>query len=85
MASRTVFDNDNFELYEDKNGKFWLWNKKDETNAAIRAKSEAAAYIEAVNSLIFSLNMVMESRKEAWDKLEEIERCVVKVFGERGE
>ena len=80
MSDRTVFKTDDFELYQDKRGKFWLWNERDETNAAIRANSEMEAYQQAVGSLIFCVELQKEHRNAAENKLETLHRAFAECF-----
>lgn len=39
MEVKTIYKNKSFELYSDKNGKFWLWDIKQEPNWAMREKN----------------------------------------------
>jgi len=80
--TKTIRETKYYDLYQDKNGKFWLWNKKSETNAAIKASTELEAYQEAVDSLIFSGVMYREDRDKYLNKLEDIHRCFDKNFPE---
>ena len=48
-----IYETEYFELYQDRNGKYWLWNKVMECNHAIRAKTELEAYRDAVDAAIY--------------------------------
>lgn len=85
MTSKTVFETDRFDLYTDKNGKFRLWDKADECNRAIRAKTEIDAYREAIDSLMFCCQMYKESRDELRVKLGRVEACFDEIFSDRDE
>jgi len=76
----TVYVTDRFELYTDKNGKFWLWNKVLESNHAIRAESELEAYREAMDSAIYAQQMHMSHRYEAEAKLSGLESAFKEAF-----
>lgn len=80
--AKAIFENDRFELYADKNGKFWLWNKVEEINHAIRAKSEIEAYRLAVDSLIYFADMQKTRRMELSARLEKVAACFIAVFPE---
>lgn len=85
MTTKTIFENDRFDLYSDKNGKFWLWNKVEEINHAVRAKSEIEAYRVAIDSLIYFADMQKTRRMELSARLEKVEACFVDVFPDRAE
>lgn len=82
MTCTTIFETEYFDLYTDKNGKFWLYNKKEEINHAIRAKTEIEAYRKAVDSLIFSHQLVKKERQKLREDSEKIRAVFVDIFGE---
>lgn len=68
-------------LYEDENGKFWLWDNYLEANIAIRQPSREAALLAAITSLQFYCKMYKESRDELREQITKIENCFEEVFG----
>ena len=67
-----IFDNERFNLYTDKNGKYWLWDKSMKQNHAIKANSEIEAYQQSINSLIFIAGLIQGHRKTAESNLERL-------------
>ena len=80
----TIYETDSFELYTDKNGKYWLWDKEDESNLAIRAKTEIEAYREAVDMAVFTIGLIKSSRRVLQEKVDTLEVAFREVF-ESGE
>lgn len=82
MTCTTIFETKYFDLYTDKNGKFWLRDKKDEVNLAVRAKTEIEAYRKAIDLLIFSNQLVKKERQKLREDSEKIRAVFVDIFGE---
>jgi hypothetical protein len=61
---------DRFEIYQDKQNKYWVWCELTQTNLAIRAKTELDAYKEALNHCIFIAGLYKERRDLTEKKLE---------------
>jgi len=61
---------DRFEIYQDKQKRYWIWCELTQTNLAIRAKTELDAYKEALSSCIFTAGLYKERRDIAEKKLE---------------
>lgn len=76
----TIHETDCFELSTDKNGKYWLWDKKDESNLAIRAKTEIGAYREAVDMAIFKIGWVKTDRRQLQEEMNTLEVAFREVF-----
>lgn len=68
-------------LYEDKNGKFWIWDEYLEANIAVREPNREAALLAAIKSLQFYCKMYKESRDELRVKMTKVENCFEEVFG----
>lgn len=78
--SKTIYKTEYWELYQDKNGKFWLWDELSKSNRATRAKTELDAYRQAVGLLVFSCDMQSSYRNEAESKLTTLQDAFEKVF-----
>ena len=75
-----IYNSKSFNLYTDRNGKFWLWDKLSETNAAYRKDTELSAYRSSVELLIGSNARLLEERNQLQRKLDSIETCFETIF-----
>jgi hypothetical protein len=75
----TIYDCEDFNLIKARDG-FWLWNKLEKCNNAIRAKDELSAYREAIHMLNFSLSLCQERRDKAESALAVLQTAFETVF-----
>lgn len=73
---------DRLEVYQDKNGKWWIWDTYLEANIAIRQPSESAAHAAALDSLLHYTEMFKESRDELREKYARVEALFEELFGD---
>lgn len=73
---------DRLEVYQDKNGTWWIWDTYLCANIAIRQPSESAARADALDSLLFYTQMFKESRDELREKYARVEALFEELFGE---